>query len=141
MICLLAIIASTAAALAVALAVYSKRWPSTSGRLIQAEVTSEVTIGEYSEHPSVLYEFVVAGRVYRSSLIRAFGTFSISASIPGFSSAAAQVADITNSKTLTVFYCPLYPGFACLKPGGVLVPTLLLLAALGLWAAWFAGVD
>jgi hypothetical protein len=106
------------AGIALVVSIYSKTWPSTKGRLIDAHVEPDRSGGTYSESPSFLYEFTVRDRTYRSSFIRPSGDFSWSSTIPGISSARAQIDEIINLGELTVYYCPVFPRFACLRPGG-----------------------
>lgn len=105
--------------LSVIMAIWSRKWPSTQGRLIEAVVTPELSGGQYAESPSVTYEYEVGGRTYRSSLIHPTGDLSWGTNIPGVSSASLQLDDIINRGEPAVFYCPLFPRYACLRPGGL----------------------
>ena len=129
MILVFSIVLYLLAGFAFMVSIYSKRWPSTKGQLITARVESDRSEGGYSESPSILYEFVVGNRRYRSSLIRASGDFSWSTTIPDLSSANAQIDEIINQGELTVYYCPIFPRFACLQPGGFMSSVLLLVIA------------
>ena len=125
----LSIVLYLLAGLAFMVSVYSKTWPSTKGRLITACVESDRSGGQYSESSSVLYEFVVGNRTYRSSLIRASGDFSWSTTMPGMSSANAQIDEIINRGDPIVYYCPIFPRFAYLQPGGFVSSVFLLIIA------------
>lgn len=117
--------------LAFAVALYSKTWPSTQGRLITASVDSDTSSGQYTESPKVLYEFTVGNRTYRSSLIRPSGDLSWSTTVPELSSAQGQVDEIVNRGEPIVYYCPIFPRYACLRPGGFVAPVFLLVLGTG----------
>ena len=129
MLLALSIILYILAALAWIVALYSKTWPATKGRLIRARVVPSRSEGQYSESPDILYEYIVRNRTYRSSLIRPGGDFSWSSTIPGCSSARIQLEEIINRGEPTVYYCPLFSRLACLRPGGFAPSMFLLVAA------------
>ena len=126
----LSLILYLAAVLILLLSVYSKSWPSVPGRLLTAEVETEKH-PEYHESASLLYEYEVEGKIYKSSLLRAAGDWGWSSNVPGLSSAQPTVEEFQWRKSLTVFYCPLFPAYACLKRGGTAMPAMLIIVATG----------
>lgn len=127
----LSLILYLVAALTLFLSVYSKYWPAVPGRLISAVVETEKH-PEYHESASLLYEYEVEGRIYQSSLLRAAGDWGWSSNVPGLSSALATVEEFQWRRSLTVYYCPLFPSYACLKRGGTVLPVILSIVATGI---------
>ncbi len=119
MIFALSLIFYLLAVLALAASFYSKRWPSTKGRLIYAVVEEDGGMDGYGESASVMYEYEVKGRTYRCSLIRPAGDLGWSTNVPGLSSALVTVEEYQRRASLDVHYCPCLPQYACLKPGGI----------------------
>lgn len=117
----LALVAGTASA-------YSRRWPSVSGRRMRSWVEEEYH-GGHSESGAVCYEYEVQGRSYRSTLIRPTGDLGWSTSVPGLSSAHETVREMSQADGFWVYYCPRWPAYACLKPGGKAMTVYLIIVA------------
>ena len=134
MMSLLIVLCYSLSALALFVSIYSKTWPSTKGRMISAYIEKCDSGADYTESPNITYEYKVDSHTYQSTLIRAAGNLSWSTSIPGISSACAQVNEFINRNEITVYYCPILPRYACLKPGGFAPTAILSLTASALLA-------
>ena len=114
---ILAVIFYFLAIVAGAVSAYSRSWPSVSGHRMRSWVEEEHH-GGHSESGAVCYEYEVRGRSYRSTLIRPTGDLGWSTSVPGLSSALETVREMSQADGFRVYYCPRWPAYACLKPGG-----------------------
>lgn len=90
----------------------SRRWPTTTGRIIRADINHH-TSGEYpdSYSPVVAYEYTVNGQTYRSERI-IWG----SVGFENPSEAERFITSYTSDAPLNVYYNPANPRVSVLNP-------------------------
>ena len=97
--------------------------PRSCGKLTGSDGDTRVSL-----HPLRIYRR--RSNVSLVALIRPAGGFcGWSSTIPGCSSARIQLEEMINRGEPTVYYCPLFPRLACLRPGGLASSIFLLVAA------------
>lgn len=127
------------------LALWSFNWPSVKGRIdisiFDQEVNWETssTSGGTSVNRTktdklhLSYSYSVNGVTYHGSRISPFAEFSWHLSMGGDSSAWSKARDnakwYRESASPDVYFCPFYPRWACLEPGGLLCALVLGTAA------------
>lgn len=116
---------------AVAVALWSLRWPSVKGRV-------DISIYDPHDDPgngglSLSYSYAVAGRSFAGEKIRPLG-------FEWFGSRGRYAQRYTEGTVVDVYYCPIFPDVSCLIPGayiGIFLWPLVWAARLcGRWGIW-----
>lgn len=120
-----------------AIGMWSLRWPKVSGLIKvsiyeqewQTESKDATTSFQKQDVHHFAYAFEVQGQEYLSSAIRPNGDLEWHTTTPGLSSAADRSRWYREGKVVDVYYCPLWPRWSCLEPGGFFMPMVVLFAA------------
>lgn len=112
-------------------ALWSRRWPKVVGTIEVSFTDVEASLGTrgrtlqttYEEKHHLMYTYEVDGVLYgRTSVAPLFSirvrTTSNSASFPRWSTDRALANELREGATVDVYFCPLYHGWSCLRPGG-----------------------
>jgi hypothetical protein len=124
-----------------AIGLWSLRWPKVTGVIKvsiydqewQMESRGSTTSIRKQDVHHFAYSFEVHGQEYLSSAIRPNGDPEWHATTPGLSSAADRSRWYREGKVVDVYYCPLWPKWSCLEPGGFFMPVVVLAAAVGMF--------
>jgi hypothetical protein len=137
------------ATLALGVALWSYRWPSVKGR-IDISILDQET-GWDSDHTGgrteiartqkdkfyLSYSYSINGVAYAGSRIAPFADVNWHLSSGGDSHAWSRARDkakwYREGSAPDVYYCPIFPAWACLEPGGIFTALMLGAAAGGLF--------
>ena len=118
-----------------AVALWSRRWPQTQGTInisvFERESGWNFSRGvggmritrEVDEKLHLDYSYLVDGQEYHGKLVSPIGArsqISLGGGTPVWSSARDRANAIVKACLVNMYFCPLFPKWACLEPGGFL---------------------
>ena len=115
-------------------AIWSLRWPRTKGTIdvsifdrewVTESSGSEVTVEKKGKF-YLAYSYSVGGALFQRSRIAPLVEIDWQFSgAPDLSNARGRAHWYREGATVDVSYCPLFPGWSCLEPGGFVITFLL----------------
>ena len=94
--------------------ILAHRWPSAEGKIVSSHKSKRHSDAGKMEDAEVVYEYEVAGKIYRSSAIQAGGDISSSPS-RSLTEVDKILAKYPEGTNVTVYYNPRVPQIACLE--------------------------